>query len=59
MNTEHRDEILKCAAIVQYVAASVPELEKSDILSETVAHGIYEALNAVSERLTKIAESTA
>ena len=55
MNPETLDSITRCAAIVEYLAVSLPELERSDLMTDQLAYAHYAMLSEVAGSLREIA----
>ena len=47
MNPETLDSLTRCAAIVEYLAVSLPELERSDLMTDRLAFAHYAMLSEV------------
>ena len=57
MNPETLDSLTRCAAIVEYLAVSLPELERSDLMTDQLAFAHYAMLADVAGVLRGVADS--
>ena len=56
MKPETLDTLTRCAAIIEYLAVSLPELQRSDLLTERLAYAHYAMLSEVAGALRGIAD---
>lgn len=54
MKAETLDCLTRCAAIVEYMAVSLPELERADLLTDRLAYAHYAMLSEVAGTLRSL-----